>query len=187
VMKESAQAALSLVRTRASELGIKPEQFKDSDIHVHVPAGAIPKDGPSAGIAIFTAIASLYMDNPVRSDVAMTGEVTLRGLVLPIGGLKEKSLAAARAGVKEVIIPKLNEKDLPEIPEEVKRKIRFHPVENVDEVLAVALQRKKGTSAFNGESEKRAPADRIPKRDRGASRHRAHRRFAHKAAAAKSR
>ena len=139
VMKESAQTALSLLRGRVKQLGINPEEFKDMDIHVHVPAGAVPKDGPSAGIAMFTALASLFTNRPVRSDVAMTGEVTLRGLVLPIGGLKEKSLAAARAGVKRVIIPKLNEKDLPEIPEEVKAKVTFYPAETVDDVLAVAL------------------------------------------------
>jgi ATP-dependent Lon protease len=139
VMKESVQAALSLVRSRVAELGIAGDDFKDTDIHVHVPAGAIPKDGPSAGIAMFTAIASLFTAKPVRHDVAMTGEVTLRGLVLPIGGLKEKSLAAARAGIKTVIIPKLNEKDLPEIPEEVKQKIQFKPVETVEEVLQIAL------------------------------------------------
>mgnify|MGYP003574932561 CR=1 FL=1 len=141
VMKESAQTALSLVRSRVKELAIGADDFKETDIHVHVPAGAVPKDGPSAGIAMFTSIASLFTGQPVRNDVAMTGEVTLRGLVLPIGGLKEKSLAAARAGIKTVIIPKLNEKDLPEIPDEVKRKIKFEPVETVDEVLAVALAR----------------------------------------------
>jgi len=141
VMKESAQTALSLVRSRVNELGINPDDFKDVDIHVHVPAGAVPKDGPSAGIAMFTAIASLFSNRVVRHDVAMTGEVTLRGLALPIGGLKEKSLGAARAGIKTVIIPKLNEKDLPEIPAEVKSKITFKPVENVDEVLEVALEK----------------------------------------------
>lgn len=140
VMKESAQTALSLVRSRVNELGIAADEFKDVDIHVHVPAGAVPKDGPSAGIAMFTAIASLFSHRVVRHDVAMTGEVTLRGLALPIGGLKEKSLAAARAGIKTVIIPKLNEKDLPEIPTEVKKKITFKPVENVDEVLEAALE-----------------------------------------------
>lgn len=140
IMKESAQAAFSLVRSRAEDLGIKHDDFKEMDVHIHVPAGAVPKDGPSAGIAMFTAIASLFTQKPVRHDVAMTGEVTLRGLALPIGGLKEKSLAAARAGIKTVIIPKLNEKDLPDIPEEVKKKIIFRPVENVDEVLAIALE-----------------------------------------------
>jgi ATP-dependent Lon protease len=141
VMKESAQTALSLVRSRVAELGIDPEEFKDVDIHIHVPAGAVPKDGPSAGIAMFTAIASLFSKRVVRHDVAMTGEVTLRGLALPIGGLKEKSLAAARAGIKTVIIPKLNERDIPEIPGEVKRKVTFKPVENVDEVLKEALEK----------------------------------------------
>ena len=139
VMKESAQAALSLLRSRTKELGINADEFKDTDIHIHVPAGAVPKDGPSAGVAMFTALASLFTNRPVSSEVAMTGEVTLRGLVLPIGGLKEKSLAAARARIKKVIIPKLNEKDLPEIPEEVKRKVTFYPAETVDDVLAVAL------------------------------------------------
>jgi ATP-dependent Lon protease len=141
VMKESVQAALSLVRTRANEIGAKAEEFRDNDIHVHVPAGAVPKDGPSAGIAMFTALASLFSNTPVRSDVAMTGEITLRGLVLPIGGLKEKSLGAMRAGVSTVIIPKLNEKDLVDVPQEAKEKLNFIPVENVDQVLEIALEK----------------------------------------------
>src|SRR5256714_2664740 len=141
VMKESAQAAFSLVRSRDGEMGIKGEEFRDVDVHVHVPAGAVPKDGPSAGIAMFTALASLFKNKRVRPDVAMTGEITLRGLVLPIGGLKEKSLAAMRAGISTVLIPKLNEKDLVEIPEEAKQKLKFVPVETVDEVLANALDR----------------------------------------------
>ncbi len=141
VMKESVQAALSLVRSRNSQIGAKPEDFRNIDIHVHVPAGAVPKDGPSAGIAMFTALASLFSDTPVRPDVAMTGEITLRGLVLPIGGLKEKSLAAMRAGISTVIIPKLNEKDLVDVPEEAKQKLKFIPVENVDEALSVALEK----------------------------------------------
>ncbi|GAT35548.1 ATP-dependent Lon protease [Terrimicrobium sacchariphilum] len=140
VMKESVQAAMSLVRSRATQLGINPTLFQENDIHVHVPAGAVPKDGPSAGIAMFTAIASLFLDKPVRSDVAMTGEVTLRGLVLPIGGLKEKSLAALRAGIKRVLIPELNRKDLSDIPEEVREAIEFVPVSTVDQVLEGALQ-----------------------------------------------
>ena len=140
VMKESVQAALSLVRSRAGKLGIDPGAFTDSDIHVHVPSGAVPKDGPSAGVAMFTALASLFMQTPVRADVAMTGEITLRGLVLPIGGLKEKTLAAMHAGISQVIIPKLNEKDLPDIPEEVKKQIRFVPAETVDDVLTAALE-----------------------------------------------
>ena len=147
VMKESVQAALSLLRSREGQLGVNPEDFREMDIHVHVPAGAVPKDGPSAGIAMFTALASLFSKTPVRPDVAMTGEITLRGLVLPIGGLKEKSLAAMRAGISTVIIPKLNEKDLFDVPEEAKQKLKFVPVENVDEVLAVALEKDGATSA----------------------------------------
>jgi ATP-dependent Lon protease len=145
VMKESVQAAFSLVRSRDGEVGGNPDDFQKMDVHVHVPAGAVPKDGPSAGIAMFTALASLFSKRPVRSDVAMTGEITLRGLVLPIGGLKEKSLAAMRAGISTVIIPKLNEKDLVDVPEEAKQKLKFVPVENVDEVLAAALE-KDGTT-----------------------------------------
>ncbi len=140
VMKESMQAAMSLVRSRDGKEGMTPKDFGETDVHVHVPAGAIPKDGPSAGVAMFTALASLFSDRPVRSDVAMTGEITLRGLVLPIGGLKEKSLAAMRAGITTVIIPKQNEKDLVDIPEEAKEKIQFVPVETVDEVLQTALE-----------------------------------------------
>ena len=141
VMKESVQAALSLLRSRDGKNGVKSEDFKDFDIHVHVPAGAVPKDGPSAGVAMFTALASLFSNTPVRADVAMTGEITLRGLVLPIGGLKEKSLGAMRAGISTVIIPKLNEKDLVDVPEEAKEKIRFVPVETVDQVLDAALEK----------------------------------------------
>ncbi len=143
VMKESAQAALSLVKSRAGELGISAEAFKDTDIHIHVPAGAVPKDGPSAGVAMFTALASLFSNRPVRADVAMTGEITLRGLVLPIGGLKEKTLAALRAGIKTVLIPRLNEKDLPDVPAEVREKLEIKLVETVDEVLAFALDSEK--------------------------------------------
>lgn len=139
VMKESAQAALSLVRSRGGAIGVEPGEFREYDIHVHVPAGAVPKDGPSAGVAMFTALASLFSNKSVRSDVAMTGEITLRGMVLPIGGLKEKSLAAMRAGISTVIIPKLNEKDLAEVPEEAKEKLRFVPVETAEELLAHAL------------------------------------------------
>jgi ATP-dependent Lon protease len=141
VMKESVQAALSLLRSRDGQLGMNSEEFRKSDIHVHVPAGAVPKDGPSAGVAMFTALASLFSNRPVRPDVAMTGEITLRGLVLPIGGLKEKSLAAMRAGISTVVIPKLNEKDLVDVPEEAKQKLKFVPVENVDEVLSIALEK----------------------------------------------
>ena len=140
VMKESMQAALSLVKTRAESLGIKPVDFTENDVHVHVPSGAIPKDGPSAGCAMFTALASLFADRKVRSDVAMTGEITLRGLVLPIGGLKEKSLAALRAGISEVIVPKMNEKDITDVPAEAKEKLKFTFAETVDDVLAAALE-----------------------------------------------
>jgi ATP-dependent Lon protease len=150
VMKESVQAALSLVRSRDGQLGVKSEDFRDMDVHVHVPAGAVPKDGPSAGIAMFTALASLFSNTPARSDVAMTGEITLRGLVLPIGGLKEKSLAAMRAGISTIVIPKLNEKDLVDVPEEAKQKLKFVPVENVDEALNVALEK-------NGAAKSAAP------------------------------
>jgi len=139
VMKESATAAFSLLRSRAASMKVDPKLLTESDIHIHVPAGAIPKDGPSAGVAMFTALASLMLNKPVRHDVAMTGEITLRGLVLPIGGLKEKSLAAKRAGIREVIVPSRNEKDLPDIPEEVRQTLKFHFVENVDQALEIAL------------------------------------------------
>jgi ATP-dependent Lon protease len=139
VMRESMQAAYSLVKSRAKELGIEPQIFGQSDVHIHVPSGGIPKDGPSAGIAITTALASLFSGRPTRSDVAMTGEITLRGSVLPIGGLKEKSLAALRAGIRQVIIPKANEKDLEEVPQEAKQRLEFLPVSEIDEVLEIAL------------------------------------------------
>ncbi|MBV9274649.1 MAG: endopeptidase La [Verrucomicrobia bacterium] len=139
VMRESMQAAYSLVRSRAKSLGIPPEAFSESDVHIHVPSGAIPKDGPSAGVAIATAIASLFSGFPVRNDVAMTGEITLRGTVLPIGGLKEKSLAALRADVNLVLFPKANEKDLEEVPAEAKQRLEFLPVGTVDEVFHEAL------------------------------------------------
>ncbi|MGC8743951.1 MAG: endopeptidase La [Verrucomicrobiia bacterium] len=141
VMKESAQAALSLVKAKCKELGIQPDEFKDVDIHIHVPAGAVPKDGPSAGVAMFIALASLFSGRPVKPDVAMTGEISLRGLVLPIGGLKEKTLAALRAGIKTVIYPKLNEKDLPDIPEQVKEKIKLIPIENVEDAIPIAFEK----------------------------------------------
>jgi ATP-dependent Lon protease len=139
VMRESMQAAYSLVRSRAKQLGIDPEAFAENDVHIHVPSGAVPKDGPSAGVAISTAIASLFSGYPVRSDVAMTGEITLRGAVLPIGGLKEKSLAALRAGVDVVLFPKANEKDLEEVTPEAKQRLQFRPVSTIDEVFNVAL------------------------------------------------
>jgi ATP-dependent Lon protease len=139
VMKESATAAYSLIRSRCQQLGIKADVLANSDFHIHVPAGAVPKDGPSAGVAMFTALASLMLNRPVRHDLAMTGEITLRGLVLPIGGLKEKTLAAKRAGIRQVVVPKRNEKDLPDIPKEVRETLKFHFVENIDQVLKLAL------------------------------------------------
>ena len=133
------QAAYSLVRARAKDLGIDPGLFTENDVHIHVPSGAIQKDGPSAGVAMATALASLFSNYPVRNDLAMTGEITLRGVVLPIGGLKEKSMAALRAGISEILIPKGNIKDLEDIPVEAKEKLRIRPVETIDEVLAAAL------------------------------------------------
>jgi len=142
VMQESVSAALSYVRSRSSSFGIKPTIFEKRDIHVHVPEGATPKDGPSAGVAMATSIVSIMTGIPVRRDVAMTGEITLRGRVLPIGGLKEKLLAALRAGITTVFIPKENEKDLADIPESVKKHLKIHPVAHVDDVIAQALVRK---------------------------------------------
>ncbi len=140
VMKESARAALSYVRAEAKSLGLPPDFFNGIDIHLHVPAGAIPKDGPSAGIAMTTALASLLTGRPVRDDVAMTGEVTLRGKVLPVGGIKEKVLAAHRAGIRTIILPRRNERDLDEIPEDLRRELEFVLVDRVDEVLEAALR-----------------------------------------------
>jgi ATP-dependent Lon protease len=140
VMQESAHAAMSYVRSRAARLGMPKDFYRNMDIHIHVPEGAIPKDGPSAGITMATAIASALSKIPVRRDIAMTGEITLRGKVLPIGGLKEKLLAALRAGIKEAIIPKENEKDLPEVPENIRSQMKIHLVESMDQVLKVALE-----------------------------------------------
>jgi ATP-dependent Lon protease len=139
VMKESAQAALSLVKARAERLGVAPELIEKSDIHVHVPAGATPKDGPSAGVAMFVALVSLLTDRPVRTDVAMTGEISLRGLVLPIGGVKEKVLAALRAGIRTVMLPSRNRRDLEEIPPEARAQLAFVWLEEVDDAIAAAL------------------------------------------------
>lgn len=138
-MKESGQIALSYVRSHAAELGIDASRL-GGRFHVHVPAGAVPKDGPSAGVTMVTALASLLASMPVKSTVGMTGEITLQGRVLPIGGVKQKILAAHRAGLREVILPKRNEGDLDDVPDQVREEIAFHPVETIDEVLRVALE-----------------------------------------------
>jgi ATP-dependent Lon protease len=139
VMQVSARAALSHIRARASELGISPEFLAKHDLHVHVPAGAIPKDGPSAGVTMATAILSAVRNEAVRQDVAMTGEITLSGLVLPVGGIREKALAARRMGIKIMVLPALNEPDLIELPEEIRRDMKFVPVETLEQVVSVAF------------------------------------------------
>jgi ATP-dependent Lon protease len=139
VMQESAKTAQSYVWAHAEELGIDPKLFRDAGVHLHVPAGATPKDGPSAGITAVVSLASMYTKHPVRSDTAMTGEVTLSGLVLPVGGIKEKVLAARRAGIKRVILPKANQKDLQDIPEEVRNEMEFIFVERIEDVLVQAI------------------------------------------------
>jgi ATP-dependent Lon protease len=140
-MQESAQAAMSYIRSRAHTFGLPRDFYRNLDVHIHVPEGAIPKDGPSAGITLATAICSALTRIPVRGDIAMTGEITLRGKVLPIGGLKEKLMAAHRHGILEAIMPRENEKDLPDIPDAIKRTMKLHFVESMDEVLRIALER----------------------------------------------
>jgi ATP-dependent Lon protease len=147
VMQESAQAALTYARSRASLLEIPPTFFDKNDIHIHVPAGAIPKDGPSAGVTIASALVSAITRRPVRKDMAMTGEITLRGKVLPVGSVRDKVLAAHRAGIKHVLIPDENENDLAEVSEEVRRELDFVLVEHVDEVLNAALHSEKRPEA----------------------------------------
>jgi ATP-dependent Lon protease len=141
VMKESVQAALAYIRAHGDEFYVGAEVFQENEIHVHVPAGAVPKDGPSAGCAMATALISVLTQVPVRKDVAMTGEMTLRGKVLPIGGLKEKILAAVRAGIKTVLIPEQNKKDLEDIPKEIQKRIKIIAVREIDEVLKLALEK----------------------------------------------
>jgi ATP-dependent Lon protease len=143
VMKESAAAALSFIRSNAKSLGIDEDFFENHDIHIHVPAGAIPKDGPSAGVTMLTALTSLLTNQTIHKDLAMTGEITLRGQVLPVGGIKEKVLAAHRAGIKTLILPDWNKKDLEDIPKNVQKEIRFHFVDKMIDVLGIALNNKK--------------------------------------------
>jgi len=139
VMQESAQAAMSYIRSRAHQFGLPRDFYRNLDVHLHIPEGAIPKDGPSAGITIATTICSALTRVPVRGDIAMTGEITLRGKVLPIGGLKEKLMAAHRHGIFEAIMPADNQKDLPDIPENIRNVMKLHFVENMDDVLRIAL------------------------------------------------
>ena len=157
VMQESVSAAISYVRSRATTFGIKPPLFEKRDIHVHVPEGATPKDGPSAGVAMATSIISVLTGIPVRRDVAMTGEITLRGRVLPIGGLKEKLLAALRTGLKTVLIPAENEKDLADIPDNVKSGMEIVPVSRMDEVIKHALVRQPTAIEWKEEVDAKAP------------------------------
>jgi ATP-dependent Lon protease len=158
VMKESARAAFTYATNNAAKLGIPKDRLGAIEAHIHVPAGAIPKDGPSAGIAIATALVSEMSDRPVRRDVAMTGEITLRGRVLPIGGLKEKVLGAHRAGIKVIVLPKENEADIEDIPEEVRKQLEFHPVETLEEVLKIALVPEKDSEAAEEKKEAMAAA-----------------------------
>ena len=156
VMQESISAAWTVVRSRAESLGIAPDFYEKHDMHVHVPEGATPKDGPSAGIAMTLAMVSALTDIPVRADVAMTGEITLRGEVLPIGGLKEKLLAALRGGIKHVLIPKDNVKDLEEIPQNVKEGLEIHPVQWIDQVFEWGLERQ--PEPYRAEGQPETPA-----------------------------
>jgi len=146
VMRESAIAALTLLKARAGSLNLEPALFENSDIHVHVPAGGIPKDGPSAGVAMFLALASMMMNRPILADHAMTGEISLRGLVLPVGGIREKVLAALRAGIKTVMLPARNKKDLEDIPEDARKQMNFVWLETVDDALKEALAAERRTA-----------------------------------------
>jgi ATP-dependent Lon protease len=141
VMKESAMAALSFIRSRAKQIGVDEDFYANQDIHVHVPAGAIPKDGPSAGVTMLSAMVSLLTGKKIRKDLAMTGEITLRGQVLPVGGIKDKMLAAHRAGIKTIIMPKDNEKDLEDLPEKVRSDMTFHFVDKMMDVIKLAISK----------------------------------------------
>ncbi len=185
VMKESARAAVSYVRSKAGELGVDPGRFAEEDLHIHIPAGAIPKDGPSAGVTMFTALVSLFTGRPVRSEVAMTGEITLRGMVLPVGGIKEKVLAAHRAGIKTVILPAQNQRDLEEVPDNVKKALKFKFAERMDQVAAWALEpagkragsssrsRRPAPDATDAPDAPRRPPRRPPRRSSRATRRKA--------------
>jgi ATP-dependent Lon protease len=172
VMKESIQAAMTVVRSRADILGVNPEFNENKDIHIHVPEGATPKDGPSAGVGMCTALVSALTGIPVRAEVAMTGEITLRGEVLPIGGLKEKLLAAHRGGITTVLIPEENEKDLAEIPDNIKAKLKIIPVRWIDQVLEVALAHQPTPISKGSEAAVDAPKSKV--KDKKSSRVRAH-------------
>jgi ATP-dependent Lon protease len=160
VMKESAQAALTLVKSRAAEYGIDIIELQKSDVHVHVPAGAIPKDGPSAGVAMFLALTSLLTGRTIRSDTAMTGEISLRGLVLPIGGVKEKVLAAIQAGITTVMLPARNRKDLEDVPEKARNRVRFVWLERVDDAIEAALNPPRTSEPDVSRASHNAPAER---------------------------
>jgi ATP-dependent Lon protease len=160
VMKESAYIVMFFIYAYAEPLGIPEELFAERNIHLHLPSGAIPKDGPSAGVALTVALISLLIDRPMRSGIAMTGEITLRGRVLPVGGIKEKVIAAARAGMSEVILPKRNQGDLEEIPEDLKREVTFHLVEHIEEALQLTLDLSlQGASAALEETSDRDEGD----------------------------
>jgi len=168
VMQESAHAALSYVRSRAGRLGLKKHFYKKVDIHVHIPEGATPKDGPSAGITMVTSIVSALIKKPVHRSLAMTGEITLRGRILPIGGLKEKILAAHRGGISEVIIPDENSKDLKEIPAKILKQIEVITASHMDDVLSRAIILPSGGTLFTEEEEEIVPPELIPKQEEAA-------------------
>jgi ATP-dependent Lon protease len=164
VMKESAQAAVTFLRANAPACGLENNFNAESDIHIHVPAGAIPKDGPSAGVTLFTALLSLFTGRPVKSDVAMTGEITLRGMVLPVGGIKEKVLAAHRAGIKTIILPAANERDLVDVPDNVKKNMTFKFAERIGQLEAWALEPVKGARKAKPKAARQAGAKKSAQR-----------------------